>query len=189
MAQPTGKLAHHRSPSKAIQVPPRTTASAPQPSLSMSAPFDSHMPSSRAVKRSSVPVFAKQFPICDDMAELGDRLEDLSFQAPTTPPRRRATPHGFDFDDPPKTAPLSSSGFSFPFNVSPSPTKKLARKHVRSPSEGYSPKSSDENPGLNAIRLSAQRQGLFSNLPAIDKYAGSSFQNSPSPEELPPPMF
>ncbi|EMD35394.1 hypothetical protein CERSUDRAFT_124721 [Gelatoporia subvermispora B] len=119
-------------------------------------------------------------------------------------------------DDGPRTAPLSSA-FAYPFRPStPSPTPtpgQRRRKHQRVPSEGVFNMSTDDSSSEEALepfqrlplafpkrrdafespRLAraqaAETIGTSSSAPAAGYYAGSMFQNSPSPDDLPPPTF
>ncbi|KAF8918719.1 hypothetical protein CPB85DRAFT_1373749 [Mucidula mucida] len=122
---------------------------------------------------------------------------------PSTPSRSKAK----RFDDGPKTAPLTTSFGVFPFNValppSPSPpARKKGRKHVRTPSEGVFHMSSDEDLSSSSSDEQSHRRKTISLMKAgkltqaemeaavaAGYFASSTFQNSPSPEELPPPIF
>ncbi|CCM03304.1 uncharacterized protein FIBRA_05432 [Fibroporia radiculosa] len=119
------------------------------------------------------------------------------------------------FDDVPHTAPLSSTaGFRF---VPPSPTStptpaQRRRNHRRVPSEGMFHMSMDEDsassdtfPSIGRAPIHMGRRkipaefrqavasgiesGTSSSAPQAGYFAGSMFQNSPSPDELPPPSF
>ncbi|KAE9407982.1 hypothetical protein BT96DRAFT_933004 [Gymnopus androsaceus JB14] len=210
-SRPSGKLARRRqpnlpssnptpanSPSNAIPVP-RKFNSASAPNLSRSEPSVSHIRLRNAKTSRDV------FPICDDLTE--DDSEDDS-TPPVTPTRLRPSPRfALNFDDGPRTAPITAtpSGFPFTLSSSPSPAGKKGRKHIRTPSEGIFAMSSDEETagghdndlkalfGLTAKRLplseesEQEREALAAAAAAY--FASSNFQNSPSPEELPPPTF
>ena len=153
------------------------------------------------------------FPVCDDSSE----ADDSDDTPPTTPLREtasvpakkhsRAWPATGGARDVPHTAPLSST-FVFPFVPSPSssPTPAQRRRHRRVPSEGVfhmsmdedSSSSSSEFPSTKALHPRSRRPALSpreviageaSSAPQAGFFAGSAFQNSPSPDELPPPAF
>lgn len=207
-ARPSGKLAKRRQsnitplelpePSKSIPVPKRNSSSVP---LSRSEPYVSHMP--RKTK-SRKPLDA--FPICDDMTDAGDLSEQEDISPPVTPTPMRAK----RYDDGPRTAPLTSSIIAFPPASPPSPlaNKRGGRRHKRSPSEGVFAMSSDEDRqasdrstgpnglfGLNnrtRATISISREEELERQAAAFAaayFASSTFQNSPSPDELPPPSF
>lgn len=119
------------------------------------------------------------------------------------------------FDDVPRTAPLSST-FPFPYaspGVSQTPTPAQRRRHQRVPSEGMFNMSMDEDSSYSDIfdsfprapivlpkrRAQTDTQGSPLQAKAAAHpiaasapegyYAGSMFQNSPSPDELPAPSF
>ncbi|KAF9078794.1 hypothetical protein BDP27DRAFT_29191 [Rhodocollybia butyracea] len=193
-SSPTGKLARRRqpvpanTPSKAIPVPRAFNSSVPN--MSRSEPtVSSHMRSRNGKVSRDV------FPICDDLTDTEDSEEDST--PPVTPTRSRPVSH-FTLNGP-RTAPIAASLSSFPFTVSstPSPTgKRRSNKHLRSPSEGVFLMSDDEPATL--LRLTAKRGPLTDEseqereaaaAAAAAYFASSNFQNSPSPEELPPPTF
>jgi hypothetical protein len=204
LTKPSGKLAHRRqqafnspTPSKSIPVPRpkgRTVASG---GLSRSAPVN---------KTTTRPVFDSGiFPICDDMTDI-----DGDHSRPSTPVRKPATwQQSSVIDDGPRTAPLSTSLRSFPFNLetpSPSLIKARQRRHARAPSEGVFNLSFDEDYAsssetseeLKALLLGKKRR---MNRPSAEDltnrtdaeraayFASSMFQNSPSPDDLPAPAF
>jgi hypothetical protein len=137
--------------------------------LSRSDPISSHMR-----QRSDA------FPICDDTTEYGG--DDTP---PHTPVRGETSiRRAFEFDDGPRTAPLSRTS-RFPFRT-PSPTP--VRRHRRAPSEGVFHMSSDEDSTSDMTEMLT----LLKKGKGMDKaplFASSLFQNSPSPDELPPPSF
>ncbi|KAJ6595619.1 hypothetical protein DFH09DRAFT_1410271 [Mycena vulgaris] len=179
------------------------------PALSRSDPVLSHMPRRRpAPHRAATQDPWDAFPVCDDTTDAGasrpatptttptpTRIRtrpDLHLAAdPRTPPRRTRLP------EPPRTAPLSSSNpGSFPFppstptpaaGASTSPKRRAAAaaraKHL---SEGVLPPfpfAFPEDPTPKRSRSSERARA------ADALFASSVFQNSPSPEELPPPLF
>lgn len=143
------------------------------------------------------------FPVCDDTTDVEDN------SPPSTPAREfptHATWQRLSLDGP-RTAPLSPKGefYGFPFaspaDLTPSRTR---HHHHRTPSEGVFNMSFDEemsstsdaseelkklfgfppkrfgSVGPSATRAGKDKAGFF---------ASSVFQNSPSPDELPPPAF
>ncbi|EKM57636.1 uncharacterized protein PHACADRAFT_251371 [Phanerochaete carnosa HHB-10118-sp] len=218
-SRPNGKLAHRRQSgqvhdfpmsSQAIPVA-RTHGSRNSANLSRSTPNPTPVtPPRRAARRAAMELPLAQwgeFPICDDM----------TVSSPTTPVRESAscpskrlgaTWQQTLIDDAPRTAPLSST-YEYPFAqpafVTPSPAARR-RHHQRVPSDGVfamstdddSSESSDELKNVlsrlalgGAAMVDARRTpspSMMDGMPA-GFYAGSVFQNSPSPEELPVPAF
>ncbi|KAL0067504.1 hypothetical protein AAF712_003562 [Marasmius tenuissimus] len=195
------------TPAKAIPVPRRNNSS--NNIVSRSAPGPNHLHHRSTVKASSEP--PDVFPICDDVSEAGDFCDS---EAPASPPRT-PTPSGrtarlmYNFDDGPHTAPITATTKSFPFSSGSSPTPaKRGKRHARVPSEGVFAMSSDEEMSTGGVG-DAELRALFAKLPrrrptvsltesekeraaaaaAAAYFASSNFQNSPSPEELPPPSF
>ncbi|KAH7886871.1 hypothetical protein F5I97DRAFT_1806800 [Phlebopus sp. FC_14] len=206
-AQPSGKLARRRNhtvqhpatPTPLSRAVPVPRASTPRYHLSRSAPSNSGL-ASRSKDGNTQAGLRAEFPICDDTTD----VEDNSF--PTTPTRElseRSTWHQLTLSGP-RTAPLSSSNsftFAAPAGASPSPAR---RHHQRTPSEGVFNMSFDEDVastsdaseelkklfgfppkrfgsvGASVTRTGKDKSGFF---------ASSVFQNSPSPDELPPPAF
>lgn len=204
-SNPSGKLARRRqpgtptpAPSKAVPVPRNNKGHAHTHSammnLSRSAPMPSASPASGG------------FPICDDTDVDG-------MSPPVTPTKSTWQQTLLTYDDGPRTAPLSSTT-GFPFGPSsgmsptatPSPTRHQ-RHHVRSPSEGVFSMSFDEDsssssdaseelkmlfglmPKRNAYVPTVRAPAGMSAKAKASLYASSLFQNSPSPDELPPPAF
>jgi len=137
------------------------------------------------------------FPICDDTTD------DLT--PPSTP-----TEHRPSMDNGPRTAPLSGhSGFpfSFPSTVAQQSTPPRRPRHQRTPSDGVFSMSFDddqESTPQKPEELHALFGGMFPFADGKSKtppgsvratkdtagyFASSMFQNSPNPEELPPPRF
>ncbi|KAK7462940.1 hypothetical protein VKT23_007522 [Stygiomarasmius scandens] len=206
-SRPSGRLARRRT-ANPNPTPANTPASTPPRPIPVPRRSNSSSP---AISR-SVPIIHSRnptsdiFPICDDLDE-----DESSF--PSTPSRPpRSAKH---YDDGPRTAPITSSSVSFPFAGSPSPAARKARKHQRVPSEGVFAMSSDDESSASdpAAELKAFF-GLFpggrqttTSFPDSEKerqiaaaaaaaamppgtfFAGSAFQSSPSPEDLPPPSF
>lgn len=206
LANPSGKLARRRQPATVLATP------TPAPSKPVSVPraqsygrshgrtHSAMMNLSRSAPSPSPAVSA--FPICDDN---DNELEVVS--PPATPTRAHAKASTWQqqaFDDGPRTAPLSST-FGFPFGgmATPSPASRRQRQHVRSPSEGVFNMSFDEDSsssdnaseelkmlfGLMPKRASYQQYTRPAAQTKAQLYASSLFQNSPSPDELPPPAF
>ncbi|KAG7095423.1 hypothetical protein E1B28_006172 [Marasmius oreades] len=196
------------SPAKAVPVPRRNNSS--NAIMSRSAPGPNHFHHRSAVKGSSEP--SDVFPICDDVSEAGDFTDSECFGTPRTPTRPRTSTFLHGFDDGPRTAPITASIKIFPFNTGRSPTPAPAKKgkrHARVPSEGVFAMSSDEEastggvgspeskpmntllcrrrPTVSMTELEEERAAAAAAAAAY--FASSNFQNSPSPEELPPPSF
>jgi len=204
-SQPTGKLAarRRRPLPQQIATPTPSTRAVPVPrsnihptrhNLSRSAPSQSAAPL-RTARRTSAGS-AVDFPVCDDTTDVDDDHSPLS-----TPTRERSAG---TWQQSPRTAPLSTSvGFPFGGQLScntPSPS----RKHYRTPSDGIFHMSLDEDMASTSDTSEEQKK-LFGFMPrkpgsvgpsatrvVKDKagfFASSVFQNSPSPDELPPPAF
>ncbi|KAL4243342.1 hypothetical protein ABKN59_011530 [Abortiporus biennis] len=157
----------------------------------------SRRPTTRRV--STAPAW--DFPICDDS-------DDVT--PPSTPVRESASvpskpgvtwqQESLFFDEAPRTAPLSST-FDHAHIPSPtaSPTPAQRRRHHRRvPSEGMFSMSMDEDSSSSDAGSPKRREAVAvrrSPSPSVEGslpagfYAGSVFQNSPSPEELPVPAF
>ncbi|EGO03924.1 hypothetical protein SERLA73DRAFT_84131 [Serpula lacrymans var. lacrymans S7.3] len=200
---PSGKLARRRHLVPQVPATPTPSSKAiPVPrvgqktghNVSRSAPINSNVLSRPGMRRTSAN-FNAVFPICDDMTDVDDR------SPPSTPTRERTVRYNApwpasSFDDGPRTAPLFKS-FGFPFRATPSP---VARRHQRAPSEGVFDMSFDEDFSSSSSDASEELKMLFGLLPKRDGsvgpnkdkagfFASSMFQNSPSPDELPPPAF
>ncbi|KAJ3884797.1 hypothetical protein GG344DRAFT_60132 [Lentinula edodes] len=213
---PSGKLARRRqpnlpfnstksnTPSKAIPVP--RSFNSVGANLSRSEPSASNV---RPRRGNPFPA-GDPFPICDDLTDTEDDTDDST--PPVTPTRSRAAPRfNLGLGDGPRTAPITASSSGFPFSVSSTPSpvgRKTVRTHHRVPSEGIFAMSSDEESityrAANGpdIDLKALLRQAAKRLPLSDEseqereaaaaaayFASSNFQNSPSPEELPPPSF
>ncbi|KAG1851913.1 hypothetical protein F4604DRAFT_1301534 [Suillus subluteus] len=209
-SQPTGKLATRRrrpfpqqiatpTPSTRAVPVPRSNIQPTRHNLSRSAPSQSAAPL-RTARRTSAGS-AVDFPVCDDTTDVDDDHSPLS-----TPTRERSagTRQRLVFEESPRTAPLNTSaGFPFGGQLScntPSPS----RKHYRTPSDGIFHMSLDEDMASTSDTSEEQKK-FFGFMPrksgsvgpsvtraVKDKagfFASSVFQNSPSPDELPPPAF
>lgn len=209
-SQPAGKLAVRRrrpfpqqiatpTPSTRAVPVPRSNIQPTRHNLSRSAPSQSAVPLRTARRTSAGSV--TDFPVCDDTTDVDDDNYPLS-----TPTREGSagTWQQLTFEGGPRTAPLNAStGFPFGGQLScntPSPS----RKHFRTPSEGVFHMSFDEDMA-SASDASEDQRKLFGFMPrkpgsvgpsitraAKEKagfFASSVFQNSPSPDELPPPAF
>ncbi|KAG9313492.1 hypothetical protein JVU11DRAFT_5818 [Chiua virens] len=199
-APPPGKAPRRRNhaaqapatPSPAARPVPVPKSKQPthRNNISRSAPNPQAFP--RMDKRRASTGYAIDFPVCDDTTD----VEDSS--PPSTPTREFHTDSTW-FDGP-RTAPLN--GFSFARTQVSTPSRP--RNHYRTPSEGVFNMSFDEDMspasdaseefkklvgvppkrfgsvGPSATRASTDKAGFF---------ASSVFQNSPSPDELPPPAF
>lgn len=177
---------------------PRTKQSGHRNNLSRSAPNPQLHPLTE--KRRGLAGYKIDFPVCDDTTDVEDH------SPPSTPTREfpaDTTWQRLSLDGP-RTAPLFPfNGFSFasPRGSTPSRTR---HHHHRTPSEGVFNMSFDEDMsptsdaseelkklfgfppkqfgsvGPSATRAGKDKAGFF---------ASSVFQNSPSPDELPPPAF
>jgi hypothetical protein len=210
--RPSGNLARRRqppsptpAPAKAVPVPGAGAARATRTTLSRSDPVPSHMPVRPAPRRSNTAAQWDAFPVCDET--VAERTP------PVTPARPRTWQQSAQHDDGPRTAPLSGGVAGFPFNGygaaygTPTPSHRT-RHHVRTPSDGVFNMSFDEEDEV--APASADLRALFNLLRTPGRggsfdagsfareskekekarlFASSMFQNSPSPEELPPPSF
>ncbi|KAJ4490207.1 hypothetical protein J3R30DRAFT_3693776 [Lentinula aciculospora] len=215
-SRPSGKLARRRQPnvapfnitsanisSKAIPVPRSFNLSTPNLSQSEPSAYTVRPRSGRSIPSRDV------FPICDDLTDTEDDSENDS-TPPATPTRLRASRFTLNVPDGPRTAPITAPSSAFPFGVSSTPSpvgRKTIRTHTRVPSEGVFAMSSDEDfsayrghdidlkglLGLAAKRLplsdESEQEREAAAAAAAAYFASSNFQNSPSPEELPPPSF
>ncbi|THH19278.1 hypothetical protein EW146_g1851 [Bondarzewia mesenterica] len=152
------------------------------------------------------------FPICDDLTD----GEEEVLSTPSTPTREKRSSattwqQSLVFDDGPRTAPLLSAYGSYPFRSSHSsptpstPTPDRKRHHQRHPSESVFNLSMDEDSSSDASEELKALVGLlprkrldftpaaFTQSARKDErpgfFASSNFQNSPSPDDLPPPNF
>jgi hypothetical protein len=202
----SGKVAPRRRPQITTPTPatravpvPRSNTQSNRLNVSRSAPSQSPAPL-RAARRASA-VGATDFPVCDDTTDVDD---DIS--PPSTPTREKyaATWQQIVSEQGPRTAPLNgTAGFPFGGNSSyntPSPT----RRHYRTPSDGVFNMSFDEDMASTSDASEGQKKllGFMSRKhgsvgPSVTRggkdkagfFASSVFQNSPSPDELPPPAF
>jgi hypothetical protein len=215
--QPSGKLARRRQPSGAVTTTATTSPIVPPatpPPSSKSVPVP--VPRSGTRPRSSLPLSRSQpeserifapTRICDDSEDV------VSVTSPVTPVRPRSNPpsfsthgrghshsyiDGFEFDVP-KTAPIlstfSGKGLDFPFqSPTPAPRGTKSRKRQRTPSvdllfakqtEAFPVKSTPP------LSFSSDDEDLTEEERRLKAcfFASSSFQNSPSPDDLPPPDF
>lgn len=209
-ANPSGKLARRRQPAAA------TVSPTPVPSKAVTVPRNNYrrghghthsmLNVSRSAPSAASPA-ASNFPVCDDTTD-ADGLTP-----PATPTRGMGTWQQtlLAYDDGPRTAPLTlTSGFNFPAGmVTPSPSSRRQGQHLRSPSEGVFSMSFDEDSSSSDSAIEGLKMlvGLLPNKRAsmpvssnkrpahlsakakASLYASSLFQNSPSPDELPPPAF
>ncbi|KAJ3930918.1 MAG: hypothetical protein NXY57DRAFT_1039590 [Lentinula lateritia] len=217
--RPSGKLARRRQPNlspsssaKANTLPKAIPV--PRSFISVGANLSRSDPSASNVRLRVGNLFPAggSFPICDDLTDTEDDTDEST--PPVTPTRSRAANRfNLGVSDGPRTAPITASSSGFPFSVSSTPSpvgRKTVRTHHRVPSEGIFAMSSDEESithrGANGpdidlkalLRLAAKRLPLSDEseqereaaaAAAAAYFASSNFQNSPSPEELPPPSF
>ncbi|KZP28606.1 hypothetical protein FIBSPDRAFT_908574 [Athelia psychrophila] len=155
------------------------------------------------------------FPVCDDSND----AEELTPPATPVEARQELSTQMFDNGPRTAPLSSAYGGYSFAALPSPmaSPTLQRQRQHVRSPSEGVFNMSFDEDLSFSSSSDSASEElkmlfGLMPKRPAPGPrgkvhhsanspsmsaakaakealYASSLFQNSPSPDELPPPAF
>ncbi|KAF7797337.1 hypothetical protein EIP86_008532 [Pleurotus ostreatoroseus] len=202
-----------QTPSKAVPVPRAKGNHNAHAQLAHSEPTPSAMATPRRpigrAQTTALPLAEwEEFPVCDETV----------LSPPSTPvrpsasaKRSGATWQQAMLDDAPRTAPLSST-FTFPFApavpcATPSPAHRR-RHHHRVPSEGVFAMSTDEESStdssdelkktMNAMPLFGHRAHTGARRtpspPAhgcspASFYAGSVFQNSPSPDDLPVPAF
>lgn len=197
-------------PSKSVPVPrggkQRTRELKGVLNLSRSDPVTSSIPARPGLSH-SMSIGMGAFPICDDLTE--DEDDDVP-SPPATPTKEKSAKGTWQqslFDDGPHTAPLAStfttSGF-FPPMSTPSPHNR--RQHARSPSEGIFDMSMDESssssdaseelkalmgllPRRRIVSAASTPVGLSKSMNKPGFFASSNFQNSPSPDDLPPPAF
>ncbi|KAJ7064801.1 hypothetical protein C8F01DRAFT_775705 [Mycena amicta] len=181
-----------------IPVPQKAPVVSDTSALSQSDPVLSHMPRRKPQRATTHDIF----PICDDMTDAGSRPStptprsrpELRLSEPRTPTRRSRLP------EPPLTAPVSSgatpSSFPFPTTSTPNSSPKrrpaTAARRAKHLSEGVLlPVSFQDSPFAPTRRShSTERQDPDAPVdPNALLFASSMFQNSPSPDELPPPLF
>ncbi|KAL4071447.1 hypothetical protein V8B97DRAFT_2045253 [Scleroderma yunnanense] len=199
---PSGKLARRRGhttnppstptpSSKAVPVP-RTNTQHRRQNLSRSAPSNSSAQSHQ--NRRSSAGFSAEFPICDDTTDVEE------YSSPPSTPTRESSWKPFGLDGP-RTAPLSARQ-EFPFSRGAGATPSPISRHRRTPSEGVFNLSFDEDMshsdasdefgklrGFPQKRFSSVGPSLTGSKDKSGFFASSVFQNSPSPDELPPPAF
>lgn len=202
-SRPSGKLARRRQ-SVLDGSPVSLTEAVSIPTNAASTP---RRPGARRV--STGPALSSDFPICDDSDDVTPPSTPIRESASVPAKRTGATwqQQSLFMEDAPRTAPLSST-FQFPFAPKPvsTPTPSQRRRnHRRVPSEGVFALSMDEDSsssdaseelktmiGLISKRHSqpppVRRTPSPEGLPA-GFYAGSVYQNSPSPDDLPVPAF
>jgi hypothetical protein len=200
--RPNGNLATRRrqqqppsptpTPSKAVPVPGATLSTGARPTLARSDPVPSHMPARPAPRRSQTAV-PNEFSLPESQPLL---------TPPVTPTRNRTWTKSVDFGVSSRTAPLTSLPFSG-LHVSPSNQPR----HARTPSEGVFnlPFDEDEDVPANPSDMQALLS-MLNRTPGSASFdvgllahenrekdgrlfASSQFQNSPSPDDLPPPCF
>ena len=218
LSRPSGKLARRRqsgqptSP-KPVPVPRVKEKSVPIVHSEPNLVTPERRSASRRVSTGPIVTVAWDFPICDDSDDMTPPSTPIRESASVPSKRLGATwQQQTFFDDAPRTAPPSAV-FGYPFadrasqNATPTPGQRR-RNHRRVPSEGMfamsgddDSSSSDASEELKALvglipkrRAQAARRTPSPATPdsisaAAGFYAGSVFQNSPSPDELPVPAF
>lgn len=179
--------------------------------ISRSDPVLSHFP--RPPARREV---ADVFPICDDNDDDDDPLDRPSTPSPSGRNGVAGTWHQSSLyssdseDGGPKTAPISmKEGVAkqyFPSPV-PSPSRPAHKRTPSVPTDSVFDLSFSSDTELNVTEMSALFGRASSHRPRYDgsvrststplrkpdpafsKFASPMFQNSPSPEQLPPPTF
>lgn len=215
-SRPTGKLARRRQSGQTENLTPSKPIPAgrkghkhPSASLSMSSAtfVTPQRPATRRVSTDALPVADwDDFPICDEVTVISTPLRESA----SVPPKRSSVTWQQNLiDDGPRTAPLSASfSYTFPpasMYATPSPATR-SRNHRRVPSDGVFAMSTDEDSSdssdelrsaVNQLSLGGKQRLQAPRRtppPATDSapasfYAGSLWQNSPSPDELPVPAF
>lgn len=194
---PAGRKGHKQSSISLSQSVPAATFVTPQ------------RPATRYISTDVLPVASwDDFPICDDMTVISSPPSHVRESMSVPPKRSSVTWQQSLIDDAPRTAPLSAS-FSYTFPPSTTsyttpPPAHRRRSHHRVPSEGVFAMSTDEDSSdssdelRNAVnqltltskhRASPRRTPPPSDSAPASFYAGSIWQNSPSPDELPVPAF
>ncbi|KAI0948138.1 hypothetical protein AcW1_009730 [Taiwanofungus camphoratus] len=203
-----------RCKERAAPIAPHGDASRSDPVLSTSTPR--RVKHSRCLS-TSLPVADWDFPVCDDSADQADDSDTpptTPIRETASVPAKKAPWQRMDaFGNVPHSAPLSST-FGFPFvlpspAVTPTPAQRR-RNHRRAPSEGMFHMSMDEDSsssselfdsfgkvpiiprrrvGTEPRQRTATVEGMAASAPEAGYYAGSMFQNSPSPDDLPAPSF
>lgn len=216
-ARPSGRLARRRQGGQAENFTPSKPTPAgrkghknPATSVSQSGAALTYTPASQtAPRRNSAGPFVADwddFPVCDDMTVVSSPTTPARETASVPPKRSNITWQQSLIDDAPRTAPLSSTfDYTSPAvaaYATPSPATR--RRHRRVPSEGVFAMSMDEDSSESSDELkdalkkltfgkqagrSARRTPPPSESAPASFFAGSVFQNSPSPDELPVPAF
>ncbi|KZV67820.1 hypothetical protein PENSPDRAFT_40486 [Peniophora sp. CONT] len=213
VSRPSGKLARRRQPLADAPGTPTPSRAVPVPRGKVQ-PREQAVPISRSAPQQPVPArprpthahtsdVAEMFPVCDDNED-GDAVLPVTWQQAVLN------------DDGPRTAPLSSKFVDVPFFArvsTPTPARRRA-EHVRSPSEGVFNLSFDDDSSATSSNGSEELKAIAGLLPRrrivsasssparkvttpvpsdgmypAPFFASSNFQNSPSPDELPPPSF
>lgn len=198
---------------RSVAGPQQLSRSVPLPA---NVPYRNHRPSNRRARTgpSIATVPWDSFPICDDSDDVTPPSTPVRESA-SVPSKQTSEvtwqQQALRVDEPPRTAPLSGT-FKFPVNQAASPTPAQRRRthprnHQRVPSEGMFAMSADEDSSCSEaaeelkalVGLFPKRREVPSRRtpsPAGDArtllagfYAGSVYQNSPSPDELPVPAF
>lgn len=216
-SRPSGKLARRRQSGQVeVNTPSKTVPAGrkghrnPMTSVSQSgASLTFVTPKRPAARHSAVDLPVAdwdEFPICDDTTVVSSPTTPIRESASVPPKRSGITWQQSLIDDAPRTAPLSSTFNYFPTSVTnPTPSPAQRRRHRRVPSEGVFAMSMDEDSAESSDELkdALKRLSHGQNIgraarrtppPATESapasfYAGSAWQNSPSPDELPVPAF
>lgn len=214
LTRPSGKLARRRQSTQFTSpkpIPRVKEEFVPVVHSEVNLSTPKRRPANRRVSTGPVMGGAWDFPICDDSDDMTPPSTPIRESASVPAKRTGATwqQQAF-FDDAPRTAPPSAV-FGYPFpdrasNATPTPAERR-RHHRRVPSEGMfamstddDSSSSDASEELKALvgLIPKRRAQVARRTPSpatpdslipAGFYAGSVFQNSPSPDELPVPAF
>ncbi|PSR99317.1 hypothetical protein PHLCEN_2v4176 [Hermanssonia centrifuga] len=209
----SGQAIGSPTPSKAVPVP-RVKGTRPIANLARSEPNHNRTTPQRPVARrvsTELPIADwDEFPVCDENV-FSPPSTPVRGSTSVPPKHLAVTWQQTLLDDAPRTAPLSST-FTFPFApgtlcATPSPAHRR-RHHHRVPSEGVFAMSTDEESSSDSsdeLKKAMSNLTLFNTRahmgarrtpsPPVEDgmpagfYAGSVFQNSPSPDDLPVPAF
>jgi hypothetical protein len=185
-SRPTGKLARRRRQAPDSPTPARAVPASPEQThaLARSAPTKFTPPRPGARRAATVAaVTSPRFPVCDDLTD--------DEGAGSGGARHVARLAALRFDDGPRSSSLAPQTFAC---VTPTPAHRSAV-----PAGGVFDMSSDEDSGSPMVERTAMVFGL-SQVPAEATtpvsangkkivFAGSVWQSSPSPEDLPVPAF
>ncbi|KAG6875603.1 hypothetical protein C0992_003118 [Termitomyces sp. T32_za158] len=179
-----------------VSIPVQLPSPPSQPPAARSVPLPRHRPAKRNVAPEPLlPAF--NFPICDDMS---DNDNTFDAPAPVTPTRPKQQQHRSSLPHKPQPSPAQVNK-SRPRNHKRAPSDSGMVFHMSSDESGPETASDEVNALFNKLSLArksmttpppAQRERMYEAMAQREVrgyFASSSFQNSPSPEELPDPEF